>query len=82
MDIAEWLRSLNLAQYAQAFAENDIDAEVLSELREADLEKIGVSLGHRKKVAQSDYRSRSAEKQASGMRTDRTAPCRATSDRG
>ena len=48
--IADWLEKLNLGQYAQRFAENDIDASVLRHLTDADLEKIGVSLGHRRKI--------------------------------
>src|SRR3984957_11687815 len=50
MDIAVWLRNLGLQQYEALFRENDIDAEVLSDLTDADLEKIGVSLGHRKRL--------------------------------
>jgi len=49
--IAEWLEKLGLGQYAQRFAENDIDFEILSDLTDQDLEKIGVtSLGHRRKL--------------------------------
>src|SRR5215831_11096186 len=49
--IADWLERLGLGQYAQCFAENDIDFEVLSDLTDQDLEKIGVSsLGHRRKL--------------------------------
>jgi hypothetical protein len=48
--IAHWLEKLNLGQYAQRFAENDIDVSVLRHLTDADLEKIGVSLGHRRKI--------------------------------
>ena len=48
--IADWLEQLNLGQYAQRFAENDIDVSVLRHLTDADLEKIGVSLGHRRKI--------------------------------
>jgi SAM domain (Sterile alpha motif) len=48
--IAEWLGKLNLGQYSQRFAENDIDVSVLPYLTDADLEKIGVSLGHRRKI--------------------------------
>ena len=47
MDVAVWLRNLGLQQYEALFRENDIDAEVLSDLTDADLEKIGVSFGHR-----------------------------------
>ena len=50
MDIAVWLRDLGLQHYDALFRENDIDAEVLSDLTDADLEKIGVSLGHRKRL--------------------------------
>jgi len=48
--IADWLKNLDLGQYAQRFAENDIDVSVLRHLTDADLEKIGVSLGHRRKI--------------------------------
>ena len=49
--IAEWLETLGMSEYAQRFAENDIDFEILSELTDPDLEKIGVvSLGHRRKL--------------------------------
>jgi SAM domain (Sterile alpha motif) len=32
-DIAQWLKRLGLGRYAQAFAENDIDAETLVGLK-------------------------------------------------
>jgi len=48
--IAEWLTQIGLPQYAKLFAQNEIDLEVLPELREQDLEKLGVPLGHRKKL--------------------------------
>jgi hypothetical protein len=48
--VADWLENLGLGQYAQRFAENDIDFSVLPHLTDADLEKIGVSLGHRRKI--------------------------------
>ena len=50
MDIGIWLRSLGIEQYETLFRENDIDVEVLSDLTDGDLEKIGVSLGHRKRL--------------------------------
>ena len=49
-DLAEWLGRHGLDQYAQTFAENNIDYSVLPDLTEDDLEKLGVSLGHRKKL--------------------------------
>jgi class 3 adenylate cyclase len=42
MDIEKWLCGLGLRQYVATFRDNAIDAEVLSELTEADLEKLGV----------------------------------------
>jgi class 3 adenylate cyclase/tetratricopeptide (TPR) repeat protein len=50
MNVAEWLQGLGLARYEQAFRDADIDGEVLADLDDADLEKLGVSLGHRKKL--------------------------------
>jgi SAM domain (Sterile alpha motif) len=48
--IAEWLAKIGLERYAPIFIDNDIDVEVLRYLTDADLEKIGVSLGHRRKL--------------------------------
>src|SRR5215471_9139511 len=49
--IADWLEKLGLGQYTQRFAENDIDVDILGDLTDQDLEKIGVgSLGHRRKL--------------------------------
>src|SRR5271157_2005078 len=50
MDVGAWLRGLGLEQYETLFRENDIDAEILGDLTDSDLEKIGVSLGHRKRL--------------------------------
>jgi hypothetical protein len=50
MDVGDWLRGLGLEQYETLFRENDIDAEVLSGLTDGDFEKIGVSLGDRKRL--------------------------------
>src|ERR1700733_9686540 len=48
---ADWLEKLGMAEYAQRFAENDIDFAILGDLTDQDLEKIGVaSLGHRRKL--------------------------------
>ena len=49
-DIAQWLERVGLGQYAQVFAENDIDFDVLPRLSDADLKELGLSLGHRVKV--------------------------------
>ena len=49
--IAEWLERLGLGQYAQRFAENDIDFAILADLTDQDLKEIGISsLGHRRQL--------------------------------
>ncbi|TGT65366.1 adenylate/guanylate cyclase domain-containing protein [Mesorhizobium sp. M2E.F.Ca.ET.166.01.1.1] len=50
VDIAAWLRRLGLEQYQQAFRDNAIDGEVLPELTDADLQQLGILLGHRKRL--------------------------------
>ena len=51
MDVAEWLKDLELECYVPAFRDNDIDAEVLLKLTAEDLIGIGVaSVGHRRKL--------------------------------
>jgi class 3 adenylate cyclase len=48
--IADWLAAIGLSQYAGAFTQADVDLDVLPVLEEADLEKLGVTLGHRKRI--------------------------------
>ena len=49
VNIAAWLRNLGLERYEQAFLEHDIRADALPDLTEPDLEKLGISLGDRKR---------------------------------
>ena len=48
--IAEWLKKLGMSEYAERFAESDIDIDVLSELTDQDFDRLGVSLGHRRRM--------------------------------
>ena len=51
IELTNWLRGLGLEQYASAFQDNAIDAEVLRELTADDLKDLGVNLvGHRRKL--------------------------------
>jgi class 3 adenylate cyclase/predicted ATPase len=72
-DVERWLSSLGLSEYAQAFAENDIDLEILPDLSEQDLERLGISMGHRKKLLRA-IAARFAE-------SDSLAPASATAER-
>ena len=48
--IADWLKTLGMSEYAERFAESDIDTSVLRDLTDQDLKELGVSLGHRRKM--------------------------------
>src|SRR5271156_3846789 len=50
MDVGEWLRSLGLGRYEATLRDNEIDDAVLSDLTDGDLEKLGVPMGHRKRL--------------------------------
>jgi class 3 adenylate cyclase len=49
-EIADWLKTLGMSEYAQRFAENGIDVSALRHLTDQDLKDIGVLLGHRRKM--------------------------------
>jgi class 3 adenylate cyclase/tetratricopeptide (TPR) repeat protein len=49
-DIAKLLEELGLDRYVGIFAANDVDLDVLGDLNEGDLERLGLSLGHRKRL--------------------------------
>ena len=48
--LSTWLQGLGLERYTAVFAESDVDLEALCLLTDAELEKLGVSLRHRKKL--------------------------------
>ena len=48
--IADWLEKLGMSEYAERFAESDVDTSVLRDLTDQDLKELGVSLGHRRKM--------------------------------
>ena len=50
VNLKDWLEELGLSQYAQSFAANDIDFDLLPDLTDAELERLGLSLGHRKRL--------------------------------
>src|SRR5580658_9863703 len=58
-DFKLWLQSVGLEKYGDVFASHDIDLTVVPDLTEQDLEKLGLSLGHRRKfmAAASKFRA-------------------------
>jgi class 3 adenylate cyclase/tetratricopeptide (TPR) repeat protein len=49
-EVVDWLKTLGMSEYAERFAESDIDTSVLCEPTDQDLKELGVSLGHRRKM--------------------------------
>ena len=48
--IADWLKTLGMSEYAERFAENRIDFSILRDLTDQDLKDLGVVLGDRRKM--------------------------------
>ena len=46
----DWLEHLGLQQHAGVLTDNDIDLDILRALTDGDLERLGLSLGHRRKL--------------------------------
>lgn len=70
-EIDKWLNDLDLSQYADVFAENDIDARVLPLLSGDDLKELGVSLGHRKIILAAIHERVGQQRAASSPQTVR-----------
>ena len=49
--IREWLEEKELGKYGDSFTENEIDFDVLPTLTESDLEKLGLSVGARRRLS-------------------------------
>jgi class 3 adenylate cyclase/tetratricopeptide (TPR) repeat protein len=59
--VRQWLEQLGFPQYAEAFERNALDLDLLCELTDDDLQKLGVhALGHRKKLLRAIAALRSA----------------------
>jgi class 3 adenylate cyclase len=48
--IADWLKKLGMSEYTERFTEDDIDFDVLGELTDQDFDRLGVSVGHRRRM--------------------------------
>jgi class 3 adenylate cyclase/predicted ATPase len=58
--LQQWLETIGLGQYAELLAENGIDVDILPDLGEHDLEKLGIPVGHRKRFLKATAAVRSA----------------------
>jgi len=59
--IADWLEKLGLGQYAVRFSEHAIDLSVLPELTDQDFDRLGVLIGHRRKMQRAIAETNQAE---------------------
>ncbi len=75
-DIEHWLNEIGMSQYSAAFLENDIDMSILDQLTEDDLHKLGVSLGHGKKLLKAieAINSASVDAQSDNLSDHHAAP--------
>ncbi len=73
-DMAQWLASLNLEQYAEAFENDAIEIDLLPEITDDDLKALGVvALGHRKRILKA-ITALSPEPESSPGPTSRSTP--------
>ena len=72
-DIELWLKGLGLDKYAEVLARNDVDLDVAPDLTEQDLEKLGLSLGHRRKFIAAAARLRTGDVQTADHPTQADA---------
>src|SRR5499433_3527621 len=80
MDVGGWLRNLGLGRYELLFRTSEIDADILPELTDVDLEKLGVPLGHRKRLLRAISGLTTAEPLAARS-VSTGAPARADAER-
>ncbi|MGE3740016.1 MAG: adenylate/guanylate cyclase domain-containing protein [Geminicoccaceae bacterium] len=76
MDIATWLNALGLGQHERLFRDHAIDLEILPDLDEDDFEKLGIPLGHRKRLVKAiaALRVRSGEESPAAVGLTNSAP--------
>ncbi len=75
--MAALLSRLGLAHYAAAFAEAEIDLDVLPLLSEDDLKELGLSLGARRKLAAAVASGLEPEPEAASSRAEKPGPAQA-----
>ena len=72
-NLRTWLDSIELGKYADLFAENEVELDILPELNEGDLENLGLPLGPRKKILKAlRDQAGSSEKPVDGADTSET----------
>ena len=70
--IGEWLQELGLEKYAPVFAEHEITREVLPDLTEADIDRLGLPTGPRRRLMVAVQSLRSLAQARSTVRSSTT----------
>src|SRR5512146_860624 len=70
MEVGEWLRKVGLGRYESAFIENAIGFDVLAELTDDDLAKLGMVLGDRTRCS----KARAEESLGAGTASEAKQP--------
>jgi len=70
----DWLNGLGLGKYSKTFAANDVDLRALPHLNSADLQELGVSLGHRKIMLAAIAELREAKPKETEVETKQEQP--------
>ncbi len=74
-NVRQWLEQVGLQQYGEAFEHNAIEIDLVCELTDADLEKLGVlALGHRKRLLKAIEAARGARTSLSARAPDSYTP--------
>ena len=81
MDVGAWLRGLGLGQYEGTFRDSEIEADILPELTETDLEKLGLPLGPRKRILKAIQNLGDADKTSEAASLARPVPAKDTAER-
>jgi class 3 adenylate cyclase len=85
MDVSDWLRKLGLEQYAAAFRENAVTADILPSLTPEDLKEIGiVPVGHRRRLLEAVVALRAAsgaDRDVNKTPEENSYPFRSTAER-
>ena len=80
MDVADWLRTLNLGQYEAAFRGNSVGMDVLPKLTADDLKDLGVNaVGDRRRLLDAIAHCTSAQNPSAHRTSKSRAPNGASS---
>ena len=73
-DLRSWLKEFGLETVAGVLTDNDVDLEILPDLTETDFEKLGLSLGHRRKLLKAIATLRGGSGAATPTTSQQTRP--------